>query len=215
MNETKYVLLIVLFSLSFFGCSSIKSQTETNTNTVTQNAQLITDSNVKVNVVKDENPKVKWIYLLEPPDNGDYLTPGWSLIYIFYEDGEFGTMDVGLQKRENRKTELIAYFDEVVEFGNWKEENGQIKVTVKNCRCDHCHEDHDELTKKQMKNPVPFTQIWRIGKDAILVKANKKYRLIKDGEYSFINYDKMVAEPFIVKDYSGDSRCVAFDLDGL
>ncbi len=70
-----------------------------------------------------------------------------------------------------------------------------------------------------MKNPVAFTETWKIEggnlgePENTLVKSKKKYHSINDKEYKFMNYEAMIAEPLKVKNYNSDRKCIAFDLD--
>ncbi len=173
--------------------------------------------------IKPNVPKVKWIFLQEPLefDKKHSFVIGSNAI-IFYESGEISTVGINLYEKKNSKPEVIASFDEVVLLGNWTEQKNEIKLKFENCRCQHCGEDHGgEMSKKQMSNFVPFSQIWKLKVDKsdetkkVLVKSSKKYRLVDESDYVFTNYNEMISEPLKIKNAEPDEKCIAFDVEGL
>ncbi len=115
----KYFLLVVLSSAISFSCSTGNSQTEFTAVNSSEKIQPAANQKIKSDFVKNDTSKVKGLYLAEPKDDGNLIIPGSSLISIFYENGDFGRLDLGLQKKKDGKTEIFGFFDEVVEFGNW------------------------------------------------------------------------------------------------
>lgn len=215
MNKLIY-LAICSFAVASFACSETNSQTSNSANILMTQSSETANSN---KIIKSVNAEVKALYIAEPTDKGDVSRYGSSKILIFYKNGEFGKMWIGLLTDNRQKTGLRAFFDEVVQHGSWKEENGKVKITIQNCRCLHCDEDHDEkITKKQMQDPVPFTEYLKIEKgnlgdaESVLSKSNKKSQFIKEDEFDFVNYDEMIAEPLAVKNNDADGKCIAYDL---
>ena len=166
-------------------------------------------------------PKVKWIFLQEPLefDENHQFAIG-SNAFVFYENGKFTSAGINLYEKKDSKPEVIASFDEVTFLGKWTEQKNEIKLIFENCRCQHCSEDHGEkMSKKQRSNPVPFSQNWKLetGKfdQILLLKSDKKYRLVKESDYVFSNYNDLISEPLKIKNTEADEKCIAFDVEGL
>ncbi len=159
--------------------------------------------------------QIQWIYVGKPLDMKSGQSFGSSKLSVFYKNGDFGRMYVGLDEgKAVDKLELRAYFDEVVQYGKWQERNDEIVITIQKCRCDHCLEDRP--SDNSAKNPLPQTEKWKkenaTNDGSVLTKSGKKMRLVLPNDFVFMNYDEMVAEPFKIKDYKEDRFCTALDL---
>jgi hypothetical protein len=216
MRNIKFLWLIILT------CSIACQTTSSNSNKSMNISPVEIDQTPEIESQKSF-PKVKWIFLEEPLefDEKHLFVIGSSAI-IFYENGEVATAGINIYQKENSKPEVIASFDEVVLSGKWKEQKNEIKLTFENCRCRHCGEDHGEkLSKKQMANPVPFSQSWKLETNKSddtsksLVKSDKRYRLVSQSDFIFTNYNDMISEPLTIKNVESDEKCIAFDIEGL
>ena len=220
MKKVCFAGLIILFSFFSFSCVSKTSQAENIKSDNSKIVQMQPSRTLGNSAVGKNDSRIKALYIAEPFEIGDSSEYGSSKILILYKNGEFGSMWIGLSTNESKQHTLRAFFDEVVEYGNWKENKGRLELTVQNCRCEHCTEDDGEkMTKQQMKNPVPFAESLKIENGNLgetgnlLTESNNKYRIIKENEFVFTNYDEMIVEPLSIKDYKGDRKCIAFDLE--
>ncbi|GEM_PF-4482635 len=147
---------------------------------------------------------VKWFFINEPFKWGENEIPrrrgGWGFITIFYENGEWVRVHVLLDEvsddvlryfdikdKENKfvdekgnirnKIEIGHKGDYGIEAGNWKVENGEIKVTIIRCKCLRCEVSApvDGYTKEELKNPLPIVESWVFKTDI----NNKKESLIQ------------------------------------
>jgi hypothetical protein len=221
MMNRKFLWLLIL------SCS-IACQTTSSNSNISMNVSPIktsqTPEKLKETVESQKNiPKVKWIFLEEPLefDEKHSFAIGSNAI-IFYENGVVATAGINLYEKKNSKPEVTASFDEVVLLGKWKEQKNEIKLTFENCRCQHCGEDHGEkMSKKQMSNPIPFSQSWKLETNKsdetseILVRSDRRYRLVNQSDFVFTNYNDMVSEPLTIKNTESDEKCIAFDVEGL
>lgn len=205
-----FVIWILVFSMGVFLTTCASPHKQTNAEIVSVSTPLPTPQSVDLS-------EIKWMYIGEPLDIKPDESFGASKISIFYKNGDFGRMYVGLDEgKVVDKLELRAYFDEVVQYGEWREGKGKIFVTIQKCRCDHCLED--QPSDKSLKDPLPQTETWRYEKEqpgnigSVLVRSEKKVRLIGASDFIFMNYDEMVTEPLKVRNHNEDRFCTALDL---
>lgn len=217
MKEFLVLFVILIFTIA---CQQKISSSENNNLTSQVQVNQSVNNQDKVPETTQNFPKVKWIFLQEPLDfnskTGDVIG---STALNFFETGEVTRTNVNLYKKK-QETELVAFFDEVVLLGTWKEAKDEIQINFENCRCQHCDEYRDEkMSKKQMADFVPFSQVWKKEADKsdkskqFLVSANKRFRLIKESDYNFTNYSEMINEPLKIKDLNAEDKCIAFDLE--
>jgi hypothetical protein len=210
------VLLTGLLALSLSGCEKTSSQSdrqgiENNSNTAALPQTPVAD--------QSEPVEIKGLYVEDPLDFGaDGGDVGASKIAIFYKNGDFGSMWVQLNRKGKTQIELRASLDEVVELGRWKESGKILPIRLEKCRCLHCNEDHGDLKKSDLKNPLPLTENWKLEKGnfgetgSIIEKSGKKYHFIAETEFAFANHNEMLAEPLKIKDGNFEEFCVAQDL---
>jgi hypothetical protein len=162
-----------------------------------------------------ENLKTHSIYVQDPLS---FDNEGMSKIAIFYEDGSFGIMRLKINNKD-KHLELSGMFDDIVAYGKWKNENGQLVLEWQKCRCLDCGAKHsNDLRQPDLVNTLPLTQKWNIEKGnfaepgSVIKSQYKKFRPIDKNEFVFANYNEMLDEPQKVKDYNSDQFCTAWDL---
>jgi hypothetical protein len=160
--------------------------------------------------------KTPMLYLQDPLE---FDNEGMSKITIFYEDGSFGIMRLKINKKDKEKIELSGIFDDIVAYGKWKNENGQLDMEWQKCRCLDCGAKHsNDLRQPDLINTLPLTQNWSIEKGNFAEPGNiiksqyKKFRPTDKNEFVFANYDGILDEPQKVRDYNSDQFCTAWDL---
>jgi hypothetical protein len=219
MKVNLFKFLFALSGLFLVACQSAALQTKVETIQPTPKpSKSVQETQIKTGYNQVEGiPKVKWLYIAEPLKFISASNYGSTKIAVFYENGEWCKMWAGTLLIDQEES-VFGFFDEVVEYGKWKEEGGRIKITVQKCRCLHCDEDHGELTREDSKNPLPLEEVWEIEKGksgevgSVLKNSKTNFRFLPANEFVLKNYDEMISEPIKVKNADSEGRCMQYDL---
>lgn len=166
---------------------------------------------------EEKTSEIKWLFINEPFEWSDTEIPkrksGWGFITIFYKNGEWARVHVSVDEvsedyldyfdlKERKSNKFIDEDGRVrnkisvgdsdggygVEAGNWKEEDGQIKVTINRCICFTCEEfaPVNGYTEEELKNPLPIVENWILKMDL----TNKKQSVIQSPIESYRRLSK-------------------------